>query len=145
MAELGPSPLVSGDELPVAEAQARIAGRLQPVAGIERVAVAAAVGRVLAADGGAQSDLWLQIAADTLERPVTRIAGHPGSCLGAAFVAGMGVGALKNWAEIGRYVAPGRVFTPDPVASRVLSRKYALWRESYERLRTLFPELGHIG
>ena len=50
MAELGPSPLVSGDELPVAEAQARIAGRLQPVAGIERVAVAAAVGRVLAAD-----------------------------------------------------------------------------------------------
>lgn len=103
------------------------------------------VSRVLAADGGAQSDLWLQIAADTLERPVTRIAGHPGSCLGAAFVAGMGVGALKNWAEIGRYVAPGRVFTPDPVASRVLSRKYALWRESYERLRTLFPELGHIG
>jgi molybdopterin molybdotransferase len=50
MAELGPSPLVSGDELPVAVAQARIAERLRPVAGVERVAVSAAVGRVLAAD-----------------------------------------------------------------------------------------------
>ncbi|MFO1172947.1 MAG: FGGY family carbohydrate kinase [Hyphomicrobiaceae bacterium] len=103
------------------------------------------VSRVLAADGGAQSDLWLQIAADVLERPVSRIAGHPGSCLGAAFVAGMGVGALKDWSAIGRYVAPGRVFTPDPAASRVLMRKYQLWRETYERLKTLFPELSHIG
>lgn len=103
------------------------------------------VKRVLAADGGAQSDLWLQIAADALERPVTRIAGHPGSCLGAAFVAGMGVGALGDWSAISSYVSPGRIFTPDPSASRVLSRKYALWRETYERLRTLYPHLASLG
>jgi xylulokinase len=100
-----------------------------------------AVTRVLAADGGAASDLWLQIAADTLDRPVTRIDRHPGSSLGAAFVAGMGVGVLDDWSRIGAYVSAGRVFAPDPARHRAYDRKYRLWREVYERLRTLYPEL----
>jgi xylulokinase len=102
------------------------------------------VRRVLAADGGAASDLWLEIAADVLERPVTRIDKHPGSCLGAAFVAGMGVGALGDWREIARYVAPGRTFVPEARASAVLLEKYRLWRETYGRLRTLFPSLSRL-
>jgi xylulokinase len=101
-----------------------------------------AVRQVFAADGGAASDLWLQIAADVLQRPVNRIDRHPGSCLGAAFVAGMGTGFLKDWSEIGRYVAAGRQFTPDPAAAAILERKYRLWRESYQRLQTLFPRLS---
>ena len=101
-----------------------------------------AVAQVFAADGGAASDLWLQIAADVLQRPVTRIDRHPGSCLGAAFVAGMGTGLLKDWSEIGRYVAAGRQFQPDPAAAAILERKYRLWRESYQRLQTLFPQLS---
>jgi xylulokinase len=101
-----------------------------------------AVTRVFAADGGAASDLWLQIAADVLGRPVTRIDRHPGSSLGAAFVAGMGVGALKDWSEIARYVAPGRSFAPDPARCADYDRKYRLWREVYERLKTLYPELS---
>jgi xylulokinase len=103
-----------------------------------------AVSRVLAADGGAASDLWLQIAADVLERPVTRIDRHPGSCLGAAFVAGIGVGAIGDWSAIARYVRPGRTFIPDAQASRVLIAKYRIWREVYERLRTLYPELARL-
>jgi xylulokinase len=103
---------------------------------------ALAVSQVFAADGGAASDLWLQIAADVLQRPVTRIDGHPGSCLGAAFVAGMGAGVLKDWSDIRRYVAAGRQFLPDPAAAAALDRKYALWRETYQRLQTMFPRLG---
>lgn len=41
---------MTGDELPVETARAQIAARLQPVAGVEEVSVAAAVGRVLAED-----------------------------------------------------------------------------------------------
>jgi xylulokinase len=103
-----------------------------------------AVSQVFAADGGAASDLWLQIAADVLQRPVTRIDRHPGSCLGAAFVAGMGTGLLKDWSDIGRYVAAGRQFIPDAGATAVLERKYQLWRESYRRLQTMFPQLGAL-
>ena len=101
-----------------------------------------AVTRVFAADGGAASDLWLQIAADALDRPVTRIDRHPGSSLGAAFVAGMGVGVLSDWSQIGAYVSPGRVFEPDPARHRAYDRKYRLWRELYERLRTFYPALA---
>jgi xylulokinase len=99
------------------------------------------VGNVFAADGGAASDLWLQIAANVLERPVRRIDRHPGSCLGAAFVAGAGVGTFKDWSHISAYVNEGRTF--HPVASEVerYAEKYKLWRESYERLRTLYPRM----
>lgn len=50
MAELGVSPLQSGDELPVDEARARIAAALQPIEGTETLPLAQALGRVLAAD-----------------------------------------------------------------------------------------------
>ena len=54
--------------------------------------------RIVACDGGAASDLWLQICADVLNRPVQRLRRHPGSCLGAAYVAGVGVGAVQGLA-----------------------------------------------
>ncbi|MGH6874747.1 MAG: FGGY-family carbohydrate kinase, partial [Aestuariivirgaceae bacterium] len=71
------------------------------------------VSRVLATDGGAASDLWLQIAADGLELPVTRVDRHPGSCLGAAFIAAIATGAIHDWGRIGSYVTEGRTFRPN--------------------------------
>ena len=50
MSELGPSPLTSGQELPVAAARAAIAALLRPITGAQTVALADALGRVLAAD-----------------------------------------------------------------------------------------------
>jgi len=99
------------------------------------------VNRVFAA-GGAASDLWLQISADAIGLPVTRIDRHPGSSLGAAFVAGMGTGILTDWSAIGDYVSPGRIFEPDPAGQPVLDRKYRQWRDVYGRLKSLYPELG---
>lgn len=103
-----------------------------------------AISRVFAADGGSASDLWLQIAADAINRPVTRIDRHPGSSLGAAFVAGMGVGVLADWSAIAQYVTPGRTFEPDERNRLALDRKYRLWRDLYTRLRTLYPELRQV-
>lgn len=100
-----------------------------------------AVTNVRAADGGAASDLWLQIAADVLERPVRRIDRHPGSCLGAAYVAAMGTGAISDWSRIEDYVELGRIFSPRPAESAAYAKKYALWRDTYERLKTLYPQL----
>ncbi|MEP7281399.1 MAG: gephyrin-like molybdotransferase Glp [Rubrivivax sp.] len=50
MAELGPSPLATGAELPVATARAAIAAALQPLTEAVRCPLAQALGRVLAAD-----------------------------------------------------------------------------------------------
>ncbi|MFO7545125.1 MAG: FGGY-family carbohydrate kinase [Trueperaceae bacterium] len=97
--------------------------------------------RVLAADGGARSDLWLQIAADVLGHPVERIANHPGSSLGAAIAAGVGTGALPDWRSVERYVHPSRTFHPNEANAAVYDDIYAVYRETYARLADLFPRL----
>jgi xylulokinase len=98
--------------------------------------------RIVACDGGAASDLWLQICADVLDRPVQRLRRHPGSCLGAAYVAGVGVDLFKDWQGVARYVEPGEVFSPDHARAAVYNRAYAVFRDTYERLRTLYPALS---
>ena len=128
------------------------------------------VGRVLCAcDGGAASDLWMQITADILERPVERLLEHPGSSLGAAFVAGMGTGALDDWSAIGRYARCDRIFEPDdsrtearldgraelgrsrsaPICHGVSPgprhrNAYGIYRDLYRRLETLYPSLADL-
>jgi len=104
-----------------------------------------AVTRVVASDGGAASRVWMQIAADILQRPVHLVAGHPGSSLGAAFVAGMGVGAFDDWAAIDRFVAPGAVMTPDRATRTAYDEGCALYRATYERLKPLYPRFAALG
>lgn len=100
--------------------------------------------RVIACDGGAASDLWLQITADVLGRPVQRLLNHPGSSLGAAFVAGMGVEVLDDWGAIARFVPPDRVFEPDPGRRALYDDGYGIYRETYQRLETLYPKLAAL-
>ncbi len=100
-----------------------------------------AIRRVLAADGGARSDVWLQIAADVLGHPVQRVAGHPGSSLGAAVAAGVGTGVLPDWRAVERYVRPSTTFAPNPHHATVYDELYGVYRESYRRLVDLFPRL----
>jgi len=103
------------------------------------------VTRVVASDGGSESEVWMQIAADALGQPVQLVTGHPGSSLGAAFVAAMGIGAFDDWAEIGRYVKPGSVIAPNPANKPRYDEAYSLYRETYERLKPLFPRFAALG
>jgi xylulokinase len=100
------------------------------------------VRRVIASDGGAKSRVWMQIAADVLGHPIELLEGHPGSCLGAAYVAGVAVGCFNGWDEIARYVRPAGVIEPDPARTDRCARHYTLYRELYERLRPLYPRLA---
>ena len=100
------------------------------------------VRRVVASDGGAKSRAWMQIAADVLGHPIELLAGHPGSCLGAAYVAGVATGGFAGWDEIARYVRPAGTVTPDPASADRYARHYALYRELYKRLQPLYPRLA---
>jgi xylulokinase len=100
-----------------------------------------AVRRVIASDGGASSRVWMQIAADALGRPIELLQGHPGSCLGAAYVAAVGVGALDDWHAITRFVRPAGVVEPDPSTASAYQHAYGLFRDIYPRLKSLYPDL----
>ncbi|MFO3797303.1 MAG: FGGY-family carbohydrate kinase, partial [Anaerolineales bacterium] len=92
-------------------------------------------------NGGARSRLWKQITADVLGIPLEQIAHHPGSSLGAAFVAGMGVGAFDSWNEIERYITIEAVTEPNLAHHARYRQLFTLYRETYERLKDLFPRL----
>ena len=66
----------------------------------------------LPVDGGlARSDLFLQLQADTLQRPVRRHAVTEGTAYGAALAAGVGVGLLVE-ADLPALATYGRAFEP---------------------------------
>jgi xylulokinase len=100
--------------------------------------------RVLAADGGSRSKLWMQIAANVIDHPVQVVAGEAASALGTAFVAAMGVGMFTDWHEITRFISQGPIYQPQSAAVGRYRMGFALYRDLYTRLQTLLPELGRL-
>ncbi len=102
------------------------------------------VTRVLAADGGSRSSLWMQIAADVTGQPIQVIDGEAASALGAAFVAGIGVGVFEDWGQIERFITFGPRYTPQPDAVTDYDAAYTIYRDLYQRLQPLFPMLSRL-
>ena len=98
--------------------------------------------RVMASDGGSASAVWLQIIADVLDRPVQRLSGHPGSCLGAAWMAALGCGLSTNWQGAQAFVSLGARVEPDPRNRSVYDLAYGDYRELYCALKPLFQTMG---
>ncbi len=91
--------------------------------------------RARVTNGGASSRLWKQVTADVLGLPLETLAGHPGSALGAAYVAGMGVGAFGSWDEIERFVRVNGVVEP---------RDHEAYERPYQVFRSLYPALQEV-
>lgn len=96
-------------------------------------------------NGGARSALWKQITADVLGIPLEPVLRHPGSSLGAAFVAGMGVGVFRDWGEIERFITVEGVTEPNRARHEYYRSLFGLYREAYERLKDLFPRIPVFG
>ncbi|QKJ86042.1 Carbohydrate kinase [Paramixta manurensis] len=93
--------------------------------------------RFIVSDGGSGSRLWMQIVADVLGAPVQRLEGHPGSCLGAAWTAAIGVGASDDWNGASAFVRFGETIAPQPANVEVYRQGYLLFRALYERNKPL--------
>ncbi len=91
--------------------------------------------RVRVTNGGARSALWPQVTADVMGLPLETLRSHPGSALGVAFVAGIGVGAFEAWSDIERFVEPGDIIEPRP---------HAAYDSGYARYRALYPALREV-
>lgn len=90
--------------------------------------------RFIVSDGGSTSRVWMQIVADVLQRPLQRLAGHPGSCVGAAWTAAIGAGLASDWAAISAFVRPADRIKPRPEAAEMCRRGYRRYRDLYRRL-----------
>ena len=52
---------------------------------------------------------------------------------------------MTDWSKISEYVETGRTFFPNPEAIPRYRHKYRLWRETYDRLKTLYPRIPMPG
>lgn len=100
--------------------------------------------RVFATNGGVRSGLWRNIAADVLGREVISFPGHPGSALGAAFVAGMSVGLYKEWGDIERFLRERKVEAPNSRYHERYAEVYAVYRHLYPSLKDDLSRLARL-
>jgi glycerol kinase len=89
----------------------------------------------LRADGGAaRNNLLMQIQADVLGRPVLRPTVTETTALGAAYLAGLGVGVWKDMDQVGRHWRLDRRFEPAMSEER-RQELYDGWQRAVERAR----------
>jgi len=100
--------------------------------------------RARVTNGGARSRLWKQVTADVLGLPLEEIAQHPGSSLGAAFVAGKGVGLFRAWEEIDRFIRITHVVEPDRQTAQHYAELFAIYRGLYGSLQGHFQALHRV-
>lgn len=108
--------------------------------------VEAACGRPLPSltftGGGSRSDLWAQIHADVLGRPVERPRVHDSAALGAALLGAVGTGTYPDVeTAAAATVAVDRVFTPSADADR-LGPLYEAYLASHAALRDIHAGLA---
>jgi xylulokinase len=84
----------------------------------------------------------LQVLADVWGVPVVRRnLTDEATAVGAAVVAGVGVGLFDDFAVAQRFSAEVSTSTPDPEGHVRLTAAYALFMEAYERLEPWFDKL----
>ena len=89
----------------------------------------------LRVDGGAASnDLLLQFQADLLGVPVVRPQVTETTALGAAYLAGLGVGFWKSREDLGRHWKVGKMFEPKRPQAE-MEREKSRWRRALERAK----------
>jgi xylulokinase len=100
--------------------------------------------RAILAGGGARSRLWRQIVADVFGLPVVPLAEVDGSALGAAIVAGAGVGAFDLAAAARAWAKYEEPVWPDDQARPTYERLRSIFRDAYVKHRSDFVTLDSL-
>ena len=100
--------------------------------------------RIIMAGGGARSKLWRQIVAGVFNLPVLALATEEQAAVGAALLAGAGLGLFEAAAAAKAWVAYEDQVEPDPRAHEVYSRLLGIYRDAYRKHRADFAELWSI-
>lgn len=98
---------------------------------------------LIASGGGEKSKLWLQIQADIFNKPVYTTDVTEEACLGAAIVAGVGVGVYESIEKACDRLIKFNQQVTEPIAQNVsvYNEKYEIFRELYQINKDVFKKL----
>lgn len=102
------------------------------------------VQQVVASGGFTQSDFWLQVVTDVLNREMHVPPWGETSCLGAAFWAMLGTGHAADLDSLGGLVAPGSACSPDEERAALYQRIYPLYQSLYRAVSGNFEEIAQL-
>jgi xylulokinase len=92
--------------------------------------------------GGAQSDLWCQILADVLDRPIRQAAApRLANVRGAAFSAAVALGHLR-WEDIPGKVEITETYQPDPSTRKTYDALFDAFTEFYKKNKGIYAKLS---
>ncbi len=95
-----------------------------------------------ATGGGASSDVWLQIKADILNRPVTSLLAKEAGTCGTCMMCGVATGVYKDLYEARKYfVKEKKTFFPDPENAKVYNKYYNAYKNIYKVVRPIIDEI----
>ncbi len=102
------------------------------------------IDRIIAAGGGAQNPLWMQIIADILGKEIAVPAVTVGACYGDALMAALGVKyeGFEDYASLTKFIRAGQVYRPDPAAHRIYENYQAIYDKLYDATKDLAHALG---
>lgn len=93
--------------------------------------------------GGSQSDVWIQLCADIMDRPFVRPAITEAGALGAALIAGTGAGVFASFDEgVGAMVTLDMTFEPDPDRTRCYNERYEQYRQLWPLMASYLRQLA---
>ncbi len=97
-----------------------------------------AIDTLSAVGGGAKSRLWLRLKTDICHLPLRVPLITEAACLGAALLAGVGVGVYADMeVAVGRAVKLGELIAPDPASAAPYDARYALYCQVYPTVKPL--------
>lgn len=103
------------------------------------------VKRLYTTGGGARSPLWSQIKADIYHKPVCTLVESEGGVIGAAVLAGAGVGLFPDILTGARqFVHIERVFEPNPDTAARYDALYQLFKQLHDTLQPGFEALARL-
>ncbi len=98
----------------------------------------------IATGGVTKSQLWLQILADVLGRPVLTLAEEAGAPLGNALLAGMATGAVEGYESINSWISHRVAATPDEERHALYTEYYGSYRRVYETVKDEMHALADL-
>ena len=93
---------------------------------------------ITAIGGGTRNGFWMQNKADVSGRPVVTLEIEEATALGAAMLAGIGVGIYESLDEASQRVhKPGKIFEPNTKLTSFYSELFEIYRDIYPALNRL--------
>lgn len=90
---------------------------------------------VFASGGFIQSEIWVQILADILQKKISVNPGVDASALGAAFVALKKLGLISSWSDLKNYFHGSQEYFPDKNVDGIYQQNYQVYVSLYPNLQ----------